>query len=669
MDEDKDSTQKIISEIIAEDEDERKKLRYGEIDIDNDEKKDITIKILKEINESIRLSRQQMDNIRAWQDLADGKVPPRTFPYDNASNLCLPILATKIRVATARFMKVLFPQSPIRIKGGTKDEIKKAPKAQEFLNRIIAVESKLKRVFRRMLRKVGRAGTCILKPYWVKETQMVKDIVEYDDLEKFRRDFPSAEKSGIAHNEYRDLIKKLGNGETVEFIVEYEDVKYQGVKVDIIDREDFIVPFGTIDSQDCLFNAQRIRRRWYQLKEMELDGIYENIDELLPRIVDDKGAIVDENREYVLYEVIRKYPAFKNNKKLPAHIRNKPVDCLFTIGIAGGTKPEYKDDLEGTATNAVYLRGEIYPFFHNRRFFIPFRTEEGDWFDGIGLGQKLYNLNIEANFFHNTRIDSLLIASTLSFKARRNSSLATEEQFWQPGGITWVDRMDDIEQFTVVPTGRDLVAEEQMMMRMCELHSGITDYASGKESATDPRAPAAKAMMMLQETNMSINEYVDTLRGSFSELAFQVLQLYFQFIPKEMEYQITGDKGSEMKKITRQELRMKSADFIVVGSTAEDNKYLDRQEFMTLVETMMKFPEVAQNPIARREILDRMLDKWEIKGKERIVPSEEDTEKAMMAMMKKSFSQQMDEKLTQMQGEGGGIQPPPVNMENMGGML
>ena len=678
MPEDKDK-QKTISNIVSDEEE----FRGGKLKLSKDEKERIAKQIMEEIGESLTAYQTQLKSLEQYEDLTDMKVEPRSFPFENCSNICYPIIWTKIRTFVARAMRIMMgPESPFMVKGGSKDEVHKAPKVQYFLNWVVKVEAQLKRTFRRCFRKVGRVGTCILKPYWVKEVEIVRDIEEYDDLSTFKRDFPSAEKAGVSATRYKSLINKLNKKEKIEITTEYEDIKYEGLKVDIIDRKDFIVPFGVIDSQDCLFNYQRLRRRWFELKNDEASGMYEDVEQLLPNQEfdldsdDNLNERIEDNKMFRLYTGIRKYQAFKNNKDVSETLRNKFVDCVFTIGIKGGTTTALGEDIENDLENAtpVYLKGEIQPYFHNHRFFIPVRMEEGDGFDGIGLAQKLYDLNLEINFYHNAEVDGLLLSTALAFKARRGSSVESEDQHFYPGVIFWVDQMQDIEQFDIQPSRGNLPVHQSMLMRQCELHSGITDYSSGKESPTDPRAPAAKAMMLLQETNISINEYIDCMRESMSELAYQIIGLYFQFMPKDKMYQVLGKDGDiEIKKVSRQDLRMKRAEYIVTGSTAEENKYLERQEFRELVGFAMGFPEIKENPDARRELLSRLFDKYDEKGKETIIPTKEDVKKAQIQMAREAMKEEIESRMGAMAGEGGGGRRPPPsrpeNIQGMGGLL
>jgi len=92
-----------------------------------------------------------------------------------------------------------------------------------------------------------------------------------------------------------------------------------------------------------------------------------------------------------------------------------------------------------------------------------------------------------------------------------------------------------------------------------------------------------------------------------------------------------------------------------------------------LAQFLMAFPEVARNPNARREIIYRTLDKYDIKGKDSILPSEKDIQEAQEQMMKKSFEEEMNQRMGQGGGGGGqGTQAPPTdagNLQGMGGLL
>ena len=227
----------------------------------------------------------------------------------------------------------------------------------------------------------------------------------------------------------------------------------------------------------------------------------------------------------------------------------------------------------------------------------------------------------------------------------------------------WVDHMTDLEQLDIRSQGAPLVNEQEMMHRQAELHSGITDYSSGKESSSDPRAPAAKAMMLLQETNLSINEYVDCMRESIVELAYQIINLYYQYMPRDMKYKVLKDGRDIFTNVSRQDLKARKAEYIMTGTTAEENKYLERTEMIELTGFLMKFPMIAGNDDAVRYLLERVIDKYDIKGMHNVLPSEKEVKDRLIAAQKEAMAQLVDEKIEQRGGMArvaGNMETPPM---------
>ena len=328
---------------------------------------------------------------------------------------------------------------------------------------------------------------------------------------------------------------------------------------------------------------------------------------------------------------------------------------------------------EETGTKHL-LRCENYGFWHNRDFFIPFRIDEGDGFDGEGFAEKLWDTNLYANAMHNQRVDRGTLMNIPFFKGEKQSDVQETRLELAKGIVFWMENPDSFQQVAIqgAPIS-DLVLEEQMLEKWSEMLVSITSGASGRESPTDPRAPASKTIALLQEQDVGIADFIDCLDPSFAELAYQIFGLYYQFGFNDEEggepviRELVGDKY-KFDSISRQDLKVRGMEFGLRCSTSGMNEILEELKFNENFMVLMSQPEIQQDSKRRWSLIREKLDKAGLQLGSGIILSEEEAEKEKLEMMKKALRQLVEEKMkgiseeaknTVMQGLAAlGLMPP-----------
>jgi len=65
---------------------------------------------------------------------------------------------------------------------------------------------------------------------------------------------------------------------------------------------------------------------------------------------------------------------------------------------------------------------------------------------------------------------------------------------------------------------------------------------SGNETPFDPNAPASKTMALLKMAGISVDEYIATMTPSFNQIAYVLLQIYYQMSTEGRKYAIRPDR-------------------------------------------------------------------------------------------------------------------------------
>ena len=410
-----------------------KLLKEKKLNLNDEDKKDIRESIVEDLDEAINSNPDLEETINGYDKLYSGDLPEKTEPWDGCSNINHPMIQIAVSRGVARWMRQFFGRGKMMVaKPGTEEQQKIAPRVETVVDFLMRTEIKLKRTIRRLVKKVAKHGTTIAHPYWYEEKEIVKDVKIYkgpEALMDFEKDFPSAKEGGMEEKEYRAYIRDLEKEpETgIEIPVEYEDYKFRGVKVDVIDRRDFIIHKDIIDPEKAKVKGQRFWQSWYEivgryeLGEYGEDNGGESLEDLKEKLGGEKTDKEKKNPDYMK----KRYECNKLIYKYDVDDCKKKEEALLVSIIK-----------DGDVTHL--LRCENYGFWHGRDFFIPFRIDEGDGFDGEGFAEKLWDINLYANAAHNQRIDRGTIANIPFFKGTKESDVAESRLELAKGVVFWM---------------------------------------------------------------------------------------------------------------------------------------------------------------------------------------------------------------------------------------
>lgn len=576
-------------------------------------------KLAEDICEEIRLiltDRKDLeDEWDAQEDAYEGNLADKNFPFEDCSNSNVPIIAEKVDAVTARVEEGIWGVEPlwiVRPMGNTTKEV--CEKKERVLDYTSRREMDLETQMDNVIHDAVCKGTGILELPWVHETERVTDVERYagnkKGLAEFLENYPEApenkEQSRLWHKFRNQLEKK----EDIEVIVDYDEDVWNGPKPQHVPLKDFITE-----------NVKNLRKSHINGKR-----IWQSGDELLRKVKDNYYEQARVNR--VRYNIGEKGEWIEDEDFL-----TKSHECFVVI---------YKYDVDGDGLEErilvdvayekkVILRAIKYPYWHKRPYFIPFYiSSKADGFYRSGLAEMLEDIQVLANVLFNLVVDAGTVGVVPSFKALEGAKSYLAPQLnkgWYPGVTFWTRTPDDIEQLQInLPNLGIITNLAAMVDKYAELRSGVSHYMTGKEAPLDPRAPARKAMLLLREANMRVGKYINNLQHSMAELAYQIIELYYQFMPEGKEYQITGEEGEPaFPKISREELRQKTY-YVPHGSVKVFFRALEKEINKEIFETLSVHPLIARNPEAQRYLLETYVKSagadWD-KQVHKIIPTEE----------------------------------------------
>jgi len=543
-------------------------------------KNDERMKLGKELIEKIRTARNSMrtllDKIDEHNKLYEGNLPAKTFPWDGCANVNVPLMQWVIDTYHSHINEVILGVSPITLiapmEPGDRD---RAQIHEKLLDNMYSSRMHLESVADMLFLYALQFGTAIAKEPWREEYRTVWD--EQPIIDEFGQ--PQID---------------MSTGEVMTELVEFEEPKYSGPKVEFVDLRNFVIyPTTVPEIESASLVGDKYRLTPDEVRKKIKSGYFdkEPSEELLLRS-DNELSQTDEHssdvqndfegldsqdfEELWFWEVITGYDY--NGDGLNE-------ECVVTL----------------ESTTGTIVRATRFPYWHGRRYYISFRPfpRPGRFF-GRGLCGILEHPQKELNTFMNQWLDSNSLAISKAFKMRKNSELEPDDVQIHPGAVIQLSEPDDLEELVITPIsfGPEIFT---ILRDYAERSSGVNDISMGRE--TEEQKTAKEVTIVNAEGGIRFGDVVRRLQYSMVEIAQQTSGLMYQFMSDEEVLRMVGSVVNPLKMtnqpgmpgdipFTRQDLR-KTYDYIPHGNTGTANKVQQREEALALYNLVLQ----SQNPL------------------------------------------------------------------------
>jgi hypothetical protein len=454
---------------------------------------------------------------------------------------------------------------------------------QDFLDFEISQELNLEGPFEMALYSSAIKGVGILKFPWkyrrekrqreecyegkfvVQGIVQGKAIVRNPGLELFVQNYPDAK------TRYPDLYEKVKSGKTIYVQAKYNDIVYNNPDPQYIENENFYV-YDFVDGLKGIKSARCIAERqlytWNELREMEYCEGWSHIDSMrFP------GSVRNDT-----YKQMTEAQRKESDKEFKdADTRKYPVieqTYFFNLKDTGDIEDEVKVKFWWSEDREVLLHCQHYPYENISTEYIPIymrRIRPGFWQDGMSIASDLSDSNLAENALINFMLEMAWIETTVTPVIKEGSP--AEKQImtrrWNHG-VPLVIKKDASEvskeiMFLQKPQSQaaGMIPIIQYLLQQDDNVTGVSSLMTGRESPTDPRAPAIKTMALLKQSGLNIESYVKTALPSFNEIAVILLALYYQmtedskaFLTRKTVQDLTN--SDPFKRISRQQMIAKT---------------------------------------------------------------------------------------------------------------
>jgi hypothetical protein len=601
------------------------------LNLSADARKQVGLDLLQKIRDSRQGMAPLLRDVEKWRKRYESELPDKSFPWPDCSNLNVPITQTHVDTYKAHIKSVITSVSPyVLVSTSSKAKKAKAGLVQRAVHNMQEDRMKLSESLNDTIQESLIAGTCVGKVVWREDYRTVRD----EEPETDPLGMPVIGPDG------RPAVK----------LVEKEEPRYRGPKVELVDLDNFVVyPLTVKDAESATLIGDKYRLTADEIRRRVKKGIFDAdaANSLLDAMGNEQGQ-TETSEEYKdsidgiskvdfgelwFWEVIAPYDYNKDGLQ---------EDCLFVL-----------EEKTGTIVRAIQ-----FPYWHGRRYYVPIRPfPRAKRFFGRALPKILEGVQDELNAVHNQRVDATTIAMTKAFKTRNNSGIDMDAQIITPGAVIPMKEMDDLQEIDINPLvpGVDV---EQISRDWGERASGVTDIASGK--GTEEQKTLGEVRLVSAQGGARFSDTIEELQASTVEITEQVMGLMYQYMTDEelnelAEVELTPETTPDHV-LTRADLR-DSWKLKAHGNTGTANKMQQRDEALGIYDKLMENPLVMNNPVYIHRVTADLLNAYDRTDVESYIGSEEE-----LKMMMEQFQQEeemaaeqqamMQEEQMAMQAEG-----------------
>lgn len=241
--------------------------------------------------------------------------------------------------------------------------------------------------------------------------------------------------------------------------------------------------------------------------------------------------------------------------------------------------------------NRLILRAIYFPYKHNQEYYIPYYIQpRDDRFLGYGWCQKLKDNSRMIDNLWNIAFDTAQWAN-LPIIWTDDNTLNLTEQSYSPMSSLKVMAGKKVDVLKMSDPNLDTLNLIAQAQRFAEFITGVSALFSGRESSSDPNAPAAKTAILLKEANDRINDDIKNLQYSNALLFEQIEELDKQYLGDDLGYYRNG------KRSVKVELMNKKVRHIPQGLSLTKNQDIELEKIMQFYGLMQQYyPEVLGDP-------------------------------------------------------------------------
>jgi len=553
---------------------------------------------------------QWLKELPRWLDAYQGRPQKKDIPWEDASNLFVPLTATAVDAIHPRLMAALFKPTPVAsFRAQEPSDIDLARKNEVFLDYVAREECSLFPIADRFLLNTLIYGIQVVKASWELETKQQRVKHEFPletDPQMAIQDILAGEKAyadainRITDEEYEVVMKdrkvKLDVQKSQDYLCIYterEEITKDQVVIDLINPEDV-----SFDS-DCPYDLQKadhIIERYFltldQVKRKVKNKLFDASKDELKRLEESASSDINSSdstndvkqfRESITgaRETWKQSAPYDKVELLDAYIKYDIDDDGYDEDLVVTIPVEHPEIiLRAHRLEEVYAHGmRPYTLF----YFNP--ISKTVW--AQGLPQMVEALQAEVNIIHNQRNDAGQLNNTPYGWYVPSAGMPKERVPLEPG---YMNPVGDVNQVKLHQPGNFHVwpfQEEQLLYTLFERRTKVSDLTlgrAGENQGASRTATGVQALNAQQATGFDI--VIRRIQEGWKGLLQQILALYREYMSDDKFVRVTGSYGEPDYVISRRDLSSKM-DMIFTGNSLNTDREVERNTTTFLAQSVM----------------------------------------------------------------------------------
>lgn len=495
-------------------------------------------------------------NLPKWRRIYEAQPAEKTrdFPFQNASNLVVPLAAIHCDTLKAQVVAAIWKTRPLWLcnmvgsfEDPQADDIREAWQTFLLQNAFEPTELDLYNVECSWIGETIRYGTSTLK-------------IPYEKI-------------------YEDYVVPAGDG-TARY-TPMRELKYQGPRPKKLAFEDFYITPSATSPEDAEIVAHRIRYQKWELMERRysqffkadrVDKIINSPDRHTPDFAQ-KQREEDANTRTAQSEDSAEWDVFECWLSWRAPNQSKSPKIIVWF--------HYKT---GTILNAIY---DQYSYILKSLPFVVGRLlYRDDSLHGYGMCEILEMIQEEVSVMHNQRRDNVLVANTKVWRADPDSKLHQGYQIYPSAMLPAV--AGELEPLEHGEVANITIEEERLSMDLAERRSGVSPPMQGMGAGTNTKRGVYTAMgtfALMQEGNSRKDLTISDLRYGHTKVGRILSKLYAHLGIDESKVSSYGLVGERIK-AAAELIRKDRMALPVSASTASINREVEKQADIMLSQVL-----------------------------------------------------------------------------------
>lgn len=482
-----------------------------------------------------------------------------------------------------------------------------------------------------------------------------KPLIKNQALE----DFASAHPEGA--EKYPGIIKKIAEGKTVSLMISYKELVYNDPLPKAVDPRNFYCRKNVDNYEDLKrtrLTVERTEFSWWELKRLERDNEFYDIDELAKKTGQDKDKEPEnkENFENQMYNI---------------------MECVFWTTLDGEDE-ETKCVFWYEEESKVMIGSTLFPYHSVDCYYIPhfIDNKKKGWYKR-GLAEFLTDSNIAENAILNFTLEGAWASNMVTPIVPEGSDIENQflEKRWTHGIPIAAKKgeIDFLNKYMKPTNVQEMLVLMGFLLQGDDTVTGITEgFQTGRADPVDPQAPASKTIALLERSGINVKDYIKSLVPAFNIIANIILQLYYQHCKEGAKFRTNPERvvGSPnpFDMLSRSDMAAKT-NVQTQALAFNFHKLNEKKEDLGLYQMIRQEPLVARNPEAVYQMMKAVIKGWSPKWKNRvdsILPSIEQfkAEQKKMAVMAVAKYVQATLQESQMTG-----QPPAFDPRELMGAI